>query len=161
MACNCFTGFPCEDTQGNCTCVADPALCNTGGVKPIPTDSMIFPQMRRYWQKKQLQLSQPAGSSPQCAHLQAPKGYRYISTDQGCVLSVDYDSDTSIFKTAATPASGGGSTIDDLLGGITGSDFIQQNKGLLLLGGAGVLAYFMLGKGLRPKSRLVTSTTKY
>lgn len=162
MACNCFHGTAREDSQGNCFCdetdgtstkgcdgVIIDGNC-TGGIRGIPVVNEPLPQAGGYEQFGM--YGQKRKITNACTGLIAPNGYQYILNSSGeCVLAVKYDNDKTLF--------GSNNALSSLLGGGAAggglSDIIANNKGLIGLGIAGVIALFLF----RDKDGTATSRT--
>lgn len=162
--CNCLHGTAGYDANGNCICTDNSAPnttrenCTgvwiegvgcTGGIKGIPAivneplPQAGYEQFGMFGQKRKVTNT--------CSQIGAPNGYQYILNANGqCVLAVKYDYDTTQFGGGAKNA------LDSLLGGSDLGTTIANNKGLIGLGVAGVIAYFLFG---RDKDGTATSRT--
>lgn len=147
----CFWGSPDED----CNC---PDGNGTGGIKPVPGSSL---DVRTQWNQIPPMIRPILATNvPMCEGLPVTPGYKWIWNGQTCSQVVNYDYGAAGVSNAAK-----GNFLSNLLGGAGASSgaggFIENNKGLLLIGAA-VLAFTLIsGSGMKPKTRESVVTTKY
>lgn len=154
MSCECLAGTPIENKDGTCGCYIPELPSGTGGIK-WPT---FFGTRNPYGLGPGLQKTNiPPLSGNGICNLEAPSGFHYVLVGGQCVL---HPNDTIQYAANAaypTPATGAGTAT----GTGAAADFYQNNK-LLVLSGLAALAYFMFsGAKDKPKTREVTSISKY
>lgn len=143
--CACLTGTPYYNKDGSCGCLP----LDTGGIKPIPV-------MHQGWIRPPKDQTVRAPFAGEC-NIEAPSGFTYVYVKGRCVLhQIGLPLPVNLQETPRPT-----SVTEPILVDNATSDFITENKKLLGLGALAVVAYFIFGRTDKPKTREVTSISKY
>jgi hypothetical protein len=161
---NCFVGDPYIGNDGNWHCQGD-------SVPPVTAFQLRKMNLPPFIKMQMALPSVKVDPSPtvqtlpykNCLRHQAPPNFTYVynPANGNCLLVALADA-PRIQQQLNQQATGSGTTTSDAGSDIlaSGKNFVSQHPILTLALVAGA-AYMFAGKGMKPKSREVVSTTKY
>lgn len=165
---NCFHGDPYLGADGAWHCQGDtvPPATNAQirrtALPPFIKMSMMLPPIKVDPIDPAPTVTTQTLDIKNCRRRQAPQNYTYIWNGSSCVLVALADAPAYIRQLQHVGIDNNTSTGNNALGAVGANlgALISQHP-VLVLAAVGGLAYVFAGRGMKPKSREVVSTTRY